>query len=113
MTTPASGAREIEVRYEGPAPTFGGYDSADFIIVRPHQARYECNLRLGLDARRLFEERTGPLDDEAAQTVLRALAGRLYPRLVEAGEVPAITLVRASDLEASEVEAVLAEAGLG
>ena len=113
MTTPGPDAVEAEVRYEGAAPTFGGYDAADFIVRQPHQPALECNLGLAQDARALFEERAGALDEEGVQTLLRALAARLYRgRLAKGQEIPAILLVRARDVDRGEVEALLTEAAL-
>ena len=52
MTSPASNAEDlIDIEYEGAAPSFGGFDSADFAIDRPGHHILEVNLRLSADAR--------------------------------------------------------------
>ncbi len=113
MTTEANrSASDLEIRYEGSAPSFGGWDAADFIIVRPHQHSLECNLQLSQDARALFGAKTGGVDEEGAQALLRALAARLYARFAAEGEIPAIFMVRASEIDAGDVDAILEEAGL-
>ncbi len=112
MTRPSdSRTIELRVQYEGAAPTFGGFEAADFILRRPHHPSLECNLGLAQDARALFEARAGALDDRAIQALLRAIAPRHYSRLLARGEdIPAIILLRASDIDPSEVDAILLEA---
>ncbi len=113
MTTPPSETKAVEVQYEGPAPTFGGMDSADFFVRRRHHPSLECNLALSQDARALFASRGGALDDDGVQALLRALAERTYPRLVAEGQdIPAIILLRTADIAAGDVNALLSEAGL-
>ena len=110
MTTQAD-ATALEIRYEGSVPTFGGTDAADFILIRPHHRRLECNLQLARDARAVIEAVSGPLDDEGVQAVLRALAERLYRDFVARNhDVPAILTVRARDVD--DAAALVAEAGL-
>lgn len=110
MTTSAG---DMEITYEGEALTFGGYLSADFFVRRSGHAGLEVNLGLAADARALFEESAGALDEPGVQAVLRALAGRVYGSYVDAGrEPPAILLLRASDIEASAIGDILSEAGL-
>lgn len=114
MTTPASSdAADLEITYESEAPTFGGWVAADFILRRPHHHALEVNLGLAQDAQTLFEAEAGPLDSTGLQAVLRALAGRVYPGYIAAGqEPPAILMLRADDVEAGAVAAILGEAGL-
>lgn len=114
MTTSASSDPiELEILYEGEAPTFGGFVAADFILRRPHQHSLEVNLGLARDAQALFEEQAGTLDPAALQALLRALAERVYPTCIEAGhEPPAILLLRADGIDAATIPAILAEAGL-
>jgi hypothetical protein len=104
---------EFEVQYEGAVPTFGGFEAADFILRRPHHPSLECNLGLAQDAQAVFEARAGALDVAAVQGVLRALAARYYGRLMERGEdIQAIVLLRAVDIDADAVDAILLEAGI-
>lgn len=118
MTTPASDARSaVEVEYEGPAPSFGGFDSADFVLDRPHHHRREVNVRLAVDARALLDQALadagrGPLDAVGAQAVLRALAARLYASVPDPETIPPIVTLRARDVAAWPVRDVLSEAGL-
>ncbi len=104
---------DLRVQYEGAVPTFGGFEAADFILRRPHHPSLECNLGLARDARGVFEARAGALDEAAIQAILQVIAPRHYGRLMAQGEdIPAIILLRANDIDASEVDAILAEAGL-
>ena len=107
----------IEVRYEGPAPSFGGFDSADFAIERPNQHILEVNLRLSLDARALFEQALADggadgLDDSRVQRLLGAIGQTLYPATAEGAEIPAIITLRARDIEPGTISALLTQAGL-
>ncbi len=114
MTTSAdSDTEEIEIAYEGPSITFGGYDAATFLLSRPRQPALELDLRLALDARELFEAKASALSDESVQALLRALASHLYrERLAEGQEIPAILTVRASHIDPAVIDDILAEAGL-
>ena len=113
MTTSAESDLNVEIRYEGPAVGFGGYDAADFFIYRPHQHSLECALQLAMDARRLLEEQTGPLSEGAVQALLKALAQRFYrERIALKQEIPAIHTIRAREIEAGSIDAILHEAGL-
>jgi hypothetical protein len=108
MTTSAD---DLQITYEAEAPTFGGFQAADFFVVRPHHPGLEVNLGIAQDARALFEATAGPLDAAQIQAILRALAGRVYRRYVDAGhEPPAILLLRAADIDAATVGETLADA---
>lgn len=118
MTTPASDARsEVEVRYEGPAPSFGGFDSADFVLDRPHHHRREVNVRLAVDARALLDQALSDagrpaLDAAGAQAVLQVLARRFYGSVRDPEAIPPIVTLRARDVAAWPAREVLSEAGL-
>ena len=110
MTTSAG---DLEITYEGEAPTFGGYASADFFVRRASGHSLEVNLGLAADAQAVFEARTGALSGDGVQAVLRALAGRVYRDYAAAGRTPpAILLLRAEDIQADAVGDILSEAGL-
>ena len=114
MTSPASSeAAGLLVAYEGPATSFEGLVGADFFVQRPHHARLECNLQLAFDARAMIEAKTGPLGDAQLQALLRALATWYYGRQAARGAaiLPIVTL-RAADLPAAHLAAVLTAAGL-
>ena len=113
MTTSAGSEITVEIQYEGPTVGFGGYDGADFFIHRPHQHSLECALQLAMDARRLIEERTGPLSQTVVQALLKALAQRFYrERIALKQKIPAIHTIRAREIEAGSIDAILHEAGL-
>lgn len=118
MTTPTSNPQGlIDVRYEGVAPSFGGFDSADFAINRPGHHILEVNLRLSADGRALFEEALRSagkpaLDDRDVAAVMQALGLRQYRALAGQDEILAIITVRARDLSSSTVNEILSEAGL-
>lgn len=110
----AASALDLEIRFEGMAPSFGGFDSADFLLHRPHRPQLECNLRLAQDARALVEARTGPLSDRQLAALMLALAERYYPAVMANGaEPPAIETLRARDLERLGLDGALRAAGLG
>ena len=75
MTTSAG---DLEITYEGEAPTFGGYASADFFVRPARGHSLEVNLGLAADAQAVFEARTGALSGDGVQAILRVLAGRVY-----------------------------------
>ena len=107
----------IAIHYEGPAPSFGGFDSADFAIDRPGRHVLEVNLRLALDARARFdaalaEAGRSALDADGAQGVLRGLAQLEYGEGEGEVDPPAIRTLRAWDIEPASVDAILTEAGL-
>ena len=107
MTTSAD---DLEITYEGEAPTFGGFASADFFVQRSGHPGLEVNLALAADAQALFEQPARPLDVSGVQSVLRALAGRVYREYVDAGrEPPALLMLRAADIDAGTVSEVLSE----
>ena len=107
----------IEVRYEGSAPSFGGFDSADFAIDRPNQHILEVNLRLSADARALFEQAlaergAASLDERGVQSLLVAIGMRRYGAMAAGDLIPAIITLRARDIEAGTISDLLTEAGL-
>ena len=114
MTTPAaSDAQAGTITYEGANVGFGGYDAAVFMVERPHQGALEHEIRLAMDARRLFEERTGPLDEAARQRILRTLGERFYrEKLAHREPIPAIYTVRAAEITADEIGEILRAAAL-
>ena len=112
MTTQAEDAA-IAIEYETALPTAGGPDAADFQISRPGHASLECALYLALDARRAFEALCGALDDDQAQAVIRVIGEHLYRAQIGQGiEPPAIQTIRARDLSAEQIDAVIDAAGL-
>ncbi len=111
MTTDASAT--VVVEYEGPAPTAGGPDAADFHIRREGRGSLECALYLALDAKQRFEAACGPLSEAQTQALLRAIAGGLYPALIADGvEPPAIITMRATDFDDEQFEYTITAAGL-
>jgi hypothetical protein len=107
----------IEVSYEGPAPSFGGFDSADFALDRPNQHILEVNLRLSSDARAIFEQalaegRADGLDETSVQRLLAAIGMRLYGAIPAGDLIPAIITLRARDIDADTISDLLTEAGL-
>ena len=112
MTTDTSPSA-IEITYEAAVPTYGGIDAADFMISRAGQANIECALYLALDARQLFEGRSGRLEDAQVQRLLQALAASYYSTVVAAGqEPPAIATLRAADIDAASVDEMLTAANI-
>lgn len=112
MTTDASDI-EIDIEYEAAVPTAGGPDAADFQIRRPGHAILEVALYLALDAKQAFEAACGPLSDDQTQSVIRAIAGGLYPALIADGVTPpAIITIRASDLDDEQFNHTINAAGL-
>ncbi|PZC48393.1 MAG: hypothetical protein DK306_001003 [Chloroflexi bacterium] len=110
MTTSATG---LTITYEAEALTFGGYAAADFFVQRAGHHSLEVNLGLAADAQALFQAHTAPLDNDAVQAILRALAGRVYRTFIDAGhEPPAILLLRAADIDAHVIADILSEASL-
>ncbi len=118
MTSPASNAEDlIDIEYEGAAPSFGGFDSADFAIDRPGHHILEVNLRLSADARALFEDAlrnadAPDLDTSGIASLMRELGQRHYRELAMHNEIPAIITLRARDIDASAVNEILSGAGL-
>ena len=119
MTTQTGDSQAVNsVSYEGQAPSFGGFDSADFAIDRPNQHILEVNLRLSLDARALFEaalsdaEAANGLDDRGVQRLLQALGQRQYSSPPPDQEIPAIITLRARDIDPASIGDLLAEADL-
>lgn len=107
----------IEVTYEGPAPSFGGFDSADFAIDRPNQHILEVNLRLSADARALFEQALSEggadrLDERGVQRLLAAIGGRLYGATSAGDLIPPIITLRARDIDTGTISDLLTEADL-
>ena len=118
MTT-QTGERQpaIEVRYEGPAPSFGGFDSADFALDRPNRHILEVNLRLSADARAPFEQALSEggadgLDEAGVQRLLVAIGMRLYGAIPAGDLIPPIITLRARDIDAGTISDLLTEAGL-
>jgi hypothetical protein len=118
MTSPASNTEDrIEIQYEGAAPTFGGFDSADFAIDRPGHHILEVNLRLSSDARALFETAlraadAPDLDAHGIANLMRELGQRQYRDLARHDEILPIITLRASHIDASAVNEILSGAGL-
>ena len=118
MTTQTGGTPPaIEISYEGPAPSFGGFDSADFAIDRPNQHILEVNLRLSADARALFEQALSDgaedgLDEGSVQRLLVAIGMRRYGAIPANELIPPIITLRASDIDAGTISDLLTEAGL-
>ena len=118
MTSPASNTEDlIDIQYEGVAPSFGGFDSADFAIDRPGHHILEVNLRLSSDARALFEAALRAagapgLDTDGVAKLMRELGQRQYRDLARHDEILAIITLRARDIEASAVNEILSGAGL-
>ena len=103
----------IEFTYVEPSLGFGGDDAATFLVSRPGHPKAEYDLRLAMDARELFEARAGELSSEQLQTLLQAVAKRVYPRLFSGDQrLVAIAVVRARDIAASDVDDILEDAGL-
>lgn len=112
MTTNASDA-EVDIRYEAAVDTAGGPDAADFEIRRPGLPILEVALYLALDARQAFEAACGPLSEAQTQSLIRAIAGGLYPALIAAGTIPpAIITIRAGDFDDEQFEHTINAAGL-
>lgn len=112
MTTNAEDI-EIAIEYETAVPTAGGPDAADFQISRPGHASLECALYLALDAKQAFESLCGPLSEDQVQAVIRAIGDALYRSQIGQGIVPpAIQTIRARDLSADQMDAVIGAAAL-
>lgn len=112
MTTNAEDI-EIVIEYETAVPTAGGPDAADFQISRPGHASLECALYFALDAKQAFESLCGALSDDQVQAVIRAIGEALYRSQISQGIVPpAIQTIRARDLSAEQMDAVIDAAGL-
>ena len=115
MTTDANaGTDALEFTYVEPSLGFGGDDAATFLVSRPGHPKAEYDLRLAMDALELFQAKAGELSADQRQQLLRAVAKRVYPRLFSGEQrLLAIAVVRARDIAASDVDDILADAGLG
>lgn len=112
MTTDASDTGLV-IEYEAAVPTAGGPDAADFQIRRSGHATLEVALYLALDAKQAVEQRCGPLGEAEVQAVIRAIADGLYTSQIQSGIEPApIQTIRARELSAEQLDAVIDAAGL-
>ena len=114
MTTDANTHPDaLTITYVEQSLGFGGDDAATFLVDRPGHPKAEYDLRLAMDALELFQAKTGDLDADQRQRLLQALATRVYPRLFSGEQrLVAIAVVRARDIAPSEVDDILADAGL-
>ncbi|MCY3887379.1 MAG: hypothetical protein OXG19_06705 [Chloroflexi bacterium] len=114
MTTDANTHPDaLTITYVERSLGFGGDDAATFLVDRPGHPKAEYDLRLAMDALDLFQAKTGELDADQRQGLLQALAARVYPRLFSGEQrLVAIAVVRARDIAPSEVDDILADAGL-
>ena len=114
MTTDANPHLDaLTITYVERSLGFGGDDAATFLVDRPGHPKAEYDLRLAMDALDLFQAKTGELDADQRQRLLQALAARVYPRLFSGEQrLVAIAVVRARDIAPSEVDDILADAGL-
>lgn len=115
MTTDANiRPTALEITYVEPSLGFGGDDAATFLVSRPGHPKAEYDLRLAMDALALFQAKAGELSADQRQRLLQVVAQRVYPRLFSGEQrLVAITVVRARDIDPSDVDDILAAAGLG
>ena len=114
MTTDANTpSNALTITYVERSLGFGGDDAATFLVERPGHPKAEYDLRLAMDALELFQAKTGELNTDQKQRLLQALATRVYPRLFSGEQrLVAIAVVRARDIDPSDVDDILADAGL-